>query len=65
MKKKRNEEKDMTKDFFEALDILEKERKISKKVFTNNKTPSIIKMNCKTFCSLRLRFLFKKLKKEG
>lgn len=30
MKKKRNEEKDMTKDFFEALDILEKERKISK-----------------------------------
>ncbi len=30
MKKKRNEDKDMTKDFFEALDILEKERKISK-----------------------------------
>lgn len=30
MKKKRNEDKDMTKEFFEALDILEKERKISK-----------------------------------
>ena len=29
-KKKRNEDKDMTKDFFEALDILEKERSISK-----------------------------------
>lgn len=29
-KKKRNEDKDMTKDFFEALDILEKERNISK-----------------------------------
>lgn len=30
MKKRRNEDKDMTKDFFEALEILEKERKISK-----------------------------------
>ncbi len=30
MKKKRGEEKDMTKEFFEALDLLEKEKKISK-----------------------------------
>ncbi len=30
MKKKRNEDNDMSKEFFEALDILEKERKISK-----------------------------------
>ena len=37
-KKKRNEDKDMTKDFFEALDILEKERNISKDCNKHNIT---------------------------